>query len=477
MRSYLTEDFLLGNEPARILFHEHAEKMPIFDYHNHLVPRQIAEDHKFENLAQIWFDGDHYKWRLMRALGIDERLITGDSTDYEKYVAWAQTVPSAIGNVMYPWTHMELKNPFGITDRLFGPDTAEEIWKITGELLKRDDFSACSVIRRMNVRVMCTTDDPTDTLDQHAIIRRRAKGFVVAPTFRPDKALDFEDPKAWNAYRDRLAAAAGIGIDSFEAFTAALDRRHEFFHRMGARATDHALVFPFAEEAARGEIEKMFARLSKGEALSPREVLQLKTAALCEVGRMNARRGWVMQLHMCAQRNNNTRQFKVHGPESGYNSMGDTPVAAPLARLLDLLDRTDELPKTILFTLNQGQNDVVAAMAGNFNDGRTRGKVQLGPAWWFNDQRDGIERHLVSITNMGMLAVFAGMITDSRSVFSFIRHEYFRRVMCNTIGKWIDRGELPRDLDAVGGIVRDICYNNAVRYFGFEGAAPATAAP
>ncbi len=468
MQTYLTEDFLLGNEPARILFHEHAEKMPIFDYHNHLVPRQMAEDRKFENLAQIWFDGDHYKWRLMRALGIDEKYVTGDATEYEKYEAWARTVPWTVGNVMYPWTHMELKNPFGIADRLFGPDTAPEIWRITGELLKRDDFTACSVIRRMNVRVMCTTDDPVDSLEHHALIRERQRGFRVVPTLRPDRALDFDDPKAWNAYRQRLGAAAGIGIDSFEAFVHALDARHAFFHDMGARATDHALVFPFAEEASGEEIERLFARLSRGEGLSAREVLQLKIAGLREVGRMNARRGWVMQLHMCAQRNNNTRQLRLHGPESGYNSMGDTAIAAPLARFLDLLDRTDELPRTVLFTLNQNQNDVVAAMAGNFLDGGTRGKVQLGPAWWFNDQKDGIERHLVSIANMGMLAVFVGMITDSRSVFSFTRHEYFRRVICNTIGEWIDRGELPRDFAHIGGIVRDICYNNAARFFPIE---------
>jgi glucuronate isomerase len=469
VKSYLNDDFLLRNGPAKILFHEYAEKMPIFDYHNHLVPRQIAEDRKFENLAQIWFDGDHYKWRLMRAFGIDERCITGDSTDYEKFEAWAKTVPYTVGNVMYPWTHMELRNPFGIDDRLFGPDTAAEIWKITGELLKRDDFSVCSIIRRMNVRVMCTTDDPVDTLEQHALIRKRQDAFVVVPTFRPDKALDVEDPKGWNAYREKLGTAAGVRIDSFEAFVRALDKRHEFFHGMGARATDHALAFPFAEEATRDELERSFKRLLRGEAVTDREALQIRTAGLYEVGRMNRKRGWVMQLHLCAQRNNNTRALAAHGPDSGYNSMGDTAIAAPLARFLDLLDRTDELPRTVLFTLNQNQNDVVAAMAGNFNDGKTRGKVQFGAAWWFNDQKDGIERHLVSIANMGMLAVFIGMLTDSRSVFSFIRHEYFRRVMCNTIGRWIDEGELPRDLEHIGGIVRDICYTNAVRYFAIEG--------
>ncbi len=469
MKDFLDDDFLLQNDPAKVLFHEYAEKMPIFDYHNHLVPRQIAEDLKFDNLAQIWFDGDHYKWRLMRASGIDEKYITGDSTDYEKYRAWAQTMPYTIGNCLYPWTHMELKNPFGITGRLFGPDTAEEIWHTTRELLKRDDFSACSIIRRMNVRVMCTTDDPTDTLDQHALIRRRRDGFVVLPTFRPDRALGAENPGSWNAYRAKLEGAAGMPIRSFEDFIRALDRRHEFFHGMGARATDHAIVCPFAEEATQDEIERIFARLVKGEALSPQEILRFKTAGLYEVGRMNHRRGWVMQLHLSALRNTNTRQLGLHGPDSGYNSMADFPIAAPLARFLDLLDRTDELPKTVLFTLNGNQNDILATMAGNFQDGKARGKVQFGAAWWFNDQKDGIERHVVSLANMGLLAVSIGMLTDSRSVFSFIRHEYFRRILCNVIGKWIDDGELPRDLEHIGGIVRDICYTNAVRYFGVEG--------
>ncbi len=468
MKEYLGDDFLLRNEPARTLYHEYAQKMPIFDYHNHLIPRQIAEDMKFENLAKIWFDGDHYKWRLMRALGVDERLITGDASDYEKFMAWAKTVPYTIGNCLYPWTHMELKNPFGITGRLFGPDTAEEVWRITEEKLKKDEFSVCSIIRRMNVKVMCTTDDPVDDLEQHRLIRERHQGFVVVPTFRPDKALDAENPAAWNLYREKLAAAAGIPIRSFEDFIGALEKRHEFFHSMGARATDHALVHPFAEEAGPDQLEKIFRRLLAGESLQERELLQFKTAGLREVGRMNHRRGWVMQLHMSAIRNNNTRQFRLHGPDSGYNSMGDAPVAAPLARFLDLLDRTDELPKTVLFTLNQGQNDVLAAMTGNFNDGVTRGKIQFGAAWWFNYQKDGIERHLVSLANMGMMSVFIGMLTDSRSVFSFIRHEYFRRIVCNLIGKWIDEGDLPRDLPHIGGIVRDICYNNAQRYFGIE---------
>jgi glucuronate isomerase len=469
MKDFLGEDFLLQNEPAKILFHEYAETMPIFDYHNHLVPRQIAEDMKFENLARIWFDGDHYKWRLMRAFGIDEKYITGDSTDYEKYQAWSRTVPFTVGNCLYQWTHMELKNPFGITGKLFGPDTAEEIWKTTGELLKRDDFSVCSIIRRMNVKVMCTTDDPIDPLDQHALIRKRHGGFVVVPTFRPDAALAVENPQAWNVYRGKLEAAAGMSIRSFEDFVRALDKRHEFFHGLGARATDHAIVCPFAEEYSKDEIEKIFGRLTRNEALSQQETLQFKTAGLYEVGRMNHRRGWVMQLHMSALRNNNSRQFKRLGPDSGFNSMADFMIAAPLSRFLDLLDRTDELPKTVLFSLNQNHNDTLATMAGNFMDGRIRGKVQFGAAWWFNDQKDGIERHLVSIANMGMMAVFIGMLTDAASVFAFIRHEYFRRIICNVIGKWIDDGELPRDFPHIGGIVRDICYTNAARFFSLAG--------
>ena len=468
MENFLNDDFLLQNEPAKILFHEYAEKMPIFDYHNHLIPQQIAEDTKFENLSQIWFDGDHYKWRLMRALGIDEKYITGDASDYEKYEAWAKTVPYAIGNCFYHWTHMELKNPFGITDKIFGPDTAPEIWETTKRMLQQDDFSVCSIIRRMNVKVMCTTDDPVDSLEWHTKIRDRHTDFVVVPTFRPDKALAVESPDGWNAYRRKLEDAAEMKIGSFEAFIEALDRRHEFFHSVGSRASDHALLFPFAERCSGAEAEAIFSKLLKNESLSDRENLQFKTATLSEVGRMNHRRGCVMQLHMCAMRNTNTRRFKELGPDSGFNSMGDYAVAEPLARFLDLLDQTDELPKTVLYTLNQNQNDILAAMTGNFMDSKTRGKVQFGAPWWFNDQKDGIERHLASIANMGLMSVYIGMLTDSRWVFSFIRHEYYRRIICNVIGKWIADGELPRDMPHIGGIVQDICYNNAENYFGIK---------
>lgn len=470
MKTFLDEDFLLQNEPARVLYHDYAKGMPIFDYHNHLSPRQIAEDIKFENLGKVWLDRDHYKWRLMRALGIDETYITGESTDREKYNAWARTVPYTMGNCVYTWTHMELKKFFGITGKLFGPDTADEIWETAAEHFKKDEMSVCNIIRGMNVKVLCTTDDPVDSLDQHELIKKRHRGFTVVPTFRPDRALDVENPEAWKAYLAKLEAAAGTTIQSFEEFIGALEKRHAFFHSAGARATDHAIVVPFAEESSRDEREKIFAKLLRNEALSEKEVLQFKTAVLYEVGRMNHKRGWVMQLHMSALRNTNSRKFKVHGPDSGFNSMADLPVAIPLARFLDLLDRTDELPKTVLFTLNQNQNDILAAMAGNFNDGRIRGKIQFGAAWWFNDQKDGIEKHFVSIANMGTMATFIGMLTDAAGVFAFVRHEYFRRIVCNVIGTWIEQGELPRDYPHIGGIVRDISYNNAMNYFGVEEA-------
>ncbi len=472
MKSFLTESFLINNEAGRVLYHEYAKDMPIFDYHNHLVPRQIAEDMKFENLTKIWFDGDHYKFRLMRALGIDEKYITGSASDYEKYQAWAKTVPYAIGNCMYHWTHMELQNPFGIQDRLFGPDTEKGIWDETEKLLRKDEFSVCSIIEKMNVKVMCTTDDPVDSLEHHVKIRSSGRGFKVVPTFRPDKALDAANPKDWNAYRQKLEAASGISVTSFESFIAALDNRHAYFHSHGGRATDHALVFPFAEECSKDALEGIFKSLLAGETLCETDLLRFKTAALAEVGRMNKRRGWVMQLHMCAQRNNNTRKFKVHGPESGFNSIGDQNISVPLAKFLDILDRTDELPKTVLFSLNQNHNDVLATMAGNFQDQPVRGKMQFGAAWWFNDQKDGMERHIVSLANMGMLSLFIGMLTDSRSVFSFIRHEYFRRILCNMLGKWIEEGELPRDYAHIGSITKDICYNNAVEYFDLEGKGP-----
>lgn len=471
MKSFLTENFLINNEAGRVLYHDYAKGMPIFDYHNHLVPRQIAGNMKFENLTKIWFDGDHYKFRLMRALGIDEKFITGNASDYEKYSAWAKTVPYTIGNCMYHWTHMELQNPFGIDDRLFTPQTAKGIWDETEVLLKKDEFSVCSIIERMNVKVMCTTDDPIDSLEYHRSIRASGRSFKVVPTFRPDKAMDVAIFADWNAYRQKLEKASGIAINSFESFIRALDVRHAYFHEQGARATDHALVFPFAEECSKDEVEKIFSTLFRGETLSDLDILRFKTAVLAEVGRMNKRRGWVMQLHMCAQRNNNTRKFKIHGPESGFNSIGDQTISVPLARFLDILDRSDELPKTVLFSLNQNHNDVLATMTGNFQDQPIRGKMQFGAAWWFNDQKDGMERHMISLANMGMLSLFIGMLTDSRSVFSFIRHEYFRRIMCNLLGKWIEEGELPRDYKHIGSIVQDICYNNAVSYFDLEGKA------
>jgi glucuronate isomerase len=408
----------------------------------------------------------------MRAFGIDEKYITGDAPDYDKYMAWARTVPYTIGNCVYQWIHMELKNPFGITGKLLSPDTAEEIWKTVNSLLPKDEYSACSIIRRMNVKAICTTDDPVDSLEHHKSIRDNNNDFVVVPTFRPDKAMAAENPADWNTYRQKLEEASGISINSFESFMSAIEKRHDFFHSMGARATDHALVFPFAEECSKKELEEIFSRLMNNESLSEIDLLRFKTAVLAGVARMNHKRGWVMQLHMGARRNNNTRMFKKIGPESGFNSMADYVIMEPLAKFLDLLDREDELPKTVLFTLNQNQNDILAAMAGNFIDGRVKGKMQFGAAWWFNDQKDGIERHLTSVANMGMMAVFIGMLTDSRSVYSFIRHEYFRRIVCNLIGRWIEDGDIPRDLPHIGGIVQDICYNNAAEYFGLEGVSP-----
>jgi glucuronate isomerase len=459
---FLSEDFLLQTATARRLYHDYAAAMPIFDYHCHLPVEDIAADRIFPNLTRIWLNGDHYKWRAMRANGVAERLITGAADDWEKFAAWAATVPKTLRNPLYHWTHLELKRYFGIADRLLDPASARAIYDRAGALLQTPEFSTRAILTRMNVKVVCTTDDPVDSLEHHRVLQADPTfGVRVLPAFRPDKATAVEDPEAYNRYLDRLSAVSGIPVTDYDALLAALKARHDFFHAAGCRLSDHGLERPYAADFT---LEDM----RRGAPPTPMETEQFKTAVLLELARMDAARDWTQQFHFGALRNTNSRAFRELGPDTGYDSIGDWRMAGPLARFLDRLAREDRLARTILYVLNPGDNDVMATMIGNFQDGTVPGKMQFGSGWWFNDQKDGMERQINALSNMGLLSRFVGMLTDSRSFLSYPRHEYFRRVLCNLLGADIENGELPHDLDLVGGMVQDICYRNAVAYFGIH---------
>jgi glucuronate isomerase len=466
---FITENFLLQNDTAVRLYHEYARDMPIIDYHCHLPPQQIAEDHRFENLAQIWLYGDHYKWRAMRANGVAERYCTGNATDREKFQKWAETVPKTLRNPLYHWTHLELKRPFGISDRLLNPETAEGIWSQCNAKLAQPDFSCRGIMRQMNVVLVCTTDDPTDSLEHHAAIAADSSFPIrVLPAFRPDKGMAVEDPEAFRAWVDRLAAAADVEIQDFRTYLDAIRRRHDYFHSRGCRLSDHGVETFYAEDYTESETEAIFRKAYAGQRLEGGEIARFKSAMLYAFALLDHEKGWTQQYHVGALRNNNTRFFRAIGPDTGFDSIGDLEVARPLSRFLDRLDRDDRLTKTILYNLNPADNDVFATMIGNFQDGSTPGKMQLGSGWWFLDQKDGMEKQLNALSNQGLLSRFVGMLTDSRSFLSYTRHEYFRRILCNLLGAEIEEGLLPRDVELVGRMVQDICYNNAAEYFGFD---------
>lgn len=467
MARFMTEDFLLKNATGRALYHGIAADMPIYDYHCHLSPQEIAEDRRFDNLAQIWLAGDHYKWRALRAAGVAEALITGNTTsDYEKYIAWANTVPMTLGNPLYHWTHLELRRPFGITDTLFGPQTADRIWHQCNERLAEPAFSARGIMRQMNVRMVGTTDDPVDSLDYHRQIAADSQFDIeVLPSWRPDKVFKIE-LDGFADYIHRLEQAADIAISRFEDLRAALLKRLDHFTAHGCRAADHGIEqLRFAPVPDDSRLDAILAKRLGGASLSEDEIAQFTTAVLVWLGRQYAARGWVMQLHIGAIRNNNTRMFRRLGPDSGFDSIGDGTIAWPLARLLDSLDVTDELPKTILYCLNPRDNEVLATMVGNFQGEGVAGKVQFGSGWWFNDQKDGMLRQLEQLSQMGLLSLFVGMLTDSRSFLSYTRHEYFRRILCNLIGQWVEEGEIPDDSAMLGELIQNVCFNNAARYF------------
>jgi glucuronate isomerase len=464
---FLDEDFLLRNGPSRELYHGYAENMPIFDFHCHLPIRDIAENTMFRSLTEAWLGGDHYKWRAMRSCGVPETMITGDAADREKFRAWAATVPSTIGNPLYHWTHLELKRYFGISDTLLGPDTADEIYDTCTSLLGNEENRVRGLLVKMNVRVVCTTDDPVDPLDHHSLLRADPDQRVtVVPTFRPDAALDVEHPAFFNQWVNRLSAAAQVEIEGWRDFIDALRKRHDAFHELGCRASDHGIEEPYADDCTDREARRIFRSVRAGRVPAVADARAFKSALMMEFGRADAEKGWVQQLHLGALRSVSTRSLRAFGPSTGFDGIGDFSLARPLARFLDRLEIQGCLPKTILYCLNPADNAMIAAMAGCFPQERARGKMQFGAAWWFNDQRHGMEEQLQALADIGLLARFVGMVTDSRSFLSFPRHEYFRRVLCGMLGDAVERGEIPEEYTLLGGIVRDICWRNALEYFG-----------
>lgn len=465
MKKFMDENFLLDNDTAVNLYHKYAKDMPIIDYHCHLNPKEIFENKKFKNITEVWLYGDHYKWRAMRSNGIDEKCITGDGTDYEKFIAWAKTLPMAIGNPLYHWTHLELQRFFGIYEVL-NEKTAPEIWEKTNELLNGEGFGARDLIKKSNVEIICTTDDPVDSLEYHLKLKE-CKDFdvKVLPAFRPDKGINI-NKQTFIPWIEKLGQVYGKAINSYDEFIEALKSRIDFFHSVGCRVSDHALDSVVYAEGSKEEIGKIFLKALKGETLTVEEVSKYKTAVLKFLGENYAKLGWTMQYHIAAMRDNNTKMFNKLGPDTGFDSINDEGIAYPLSRILDSLETEGLLPKTILYTLNPKDNFVLGTMLGNFQGTTAQGKIQFGSAWWFNDHKDGMIEQMKSLANLGLLSRFVGMLTDSRSFLSYTRHEYFRRILCNLIGEWVENGEYPNDIEFLGGIVKNISYNNAKEYFG-----------
>ncbi len=466
MKTFLGNDFLLDNPTALRLYDEVASRQAIIDYHCHLNPAEIAEDKKFENLTQIWLAGDHYKWRAMRANGVEERYCTGDAPDREKFMKWAETVPATLRNPLYHWTHLELRRYFGIDD-LLQPATAGKIYDRANELLSEDGFSVRGLIRKMNVEVICTTDDPVDSLEHHRKIREDGFETEVYPAWRADKAIAVEDPVSYNLYLSKLEEASETSICTYMDLLTALHRRHKFFHEMGCRISDHGMETFYAEDFDHLEVERIFSRVRSGRTVNEQEVRQFKSAMLIELAAMDHEKGWVQQFHVGALRNNSSKRFEELGPDTGFDSIGDFDMARPLSRFLDRLDRQDQLAKTIFYNLNPSDNALMVTMAYNFNDGSVPGKMQFGSGWWFLDQKYGMTDQMNMLSSLGLLSKFVGMLTDSRSFLSYPRHEYFRRLLCNLVGTDVENGEIPDDRQMLDELIRGVCYSNAKNYFGF----------
>lgn len=467
----MDENFLLQTETAQKLYHEHAAKMPIIDYHCHLIPKMVADDHKFKSITEIWLGGDHYKWRAMRSNGVDERFCTGtDTTDWEKFQKWAETVPYTFRNPLYHWTHLELKTAFGI-DKLLNPETAREIFdECNDKLLNDPNMTARGLMRRYNVETVCTTDDPVDSLEYHKQVRDSGFEIKMLPTWRPDKAMAVENPAEFRAYVEKLAEVSGVTINKFQDMVDALQKRHDFFEEMGCRLSDHGIEEFYAADYTDEEINAIFDKVYGGKELSHEEIDKFKSAMLIVFGEMDHASGWTQQFHYGAIRNNNSKMFKLLGPDTGFDSIGEFNTAKSCAKYLDKLNSRGKLAKTILYNLNPCANEVIATMLGNFQDGTIPGKIQFGSGWWFLDQKDGMQKQMNALSLLGLLSRFVGMLTDSRSFLSYPRHEYFRRTLCNLVGNDIENGEIPYtgyEQNRVNQMIEDICYNNAKNYFKF----------
>lgn len=468
MKGFIHEDFLLQTDTAKELYHNHAKMQPIIDYHCHLNPEYIANDHTFDNLGQIWLEGDHYKWRAMRANGVEEKYCTGkDISDWEKFEKWSETVPYTMRNPLYHWTHLELKTAFGV-DKLLNPETAKEIFDRCTELLHTPRFSARGLMKKFKVEVVCTTDDPADHLAYHLALKGENFEIKVLPTWRPDKAMAVENPREYRAYLEKLSEVSGVAIHKYNDLIEALRKRHDFFAAVGCRLSDHGIEEFYAEPYTQPEIEQIFNKVYGGKALTKEEILKFKSAMLYEGALMDWEKGWTQQFHYGAIRNNNTRLFNQLGPDTGFDSMGDFTIAKAMSRFFDQLDKDNRLTRTIIYNLNPRDNDLIATMIGNFQDGSVAGKMQFGSGWWFLDQKTGMEAQMNSLSNLGLLSRFVGMLTDSRSFLSYPRHEYFRRILCNLIGNDIEQGLLPAsEMKFLGEMVENISYKNAKQFFNF----------
>ena len=464
---FIHDDFLLTTPTSRRLYHEYAEAEPILDYHCHLSPRDLAENRRFADLFEIWLEGDHYKWRAMRANGVDERYITGGASSYEKFLAWARTVPSTLRNPLFHWTHLELKRYFGI-DELLDERSAPAIWERANAQLSTGDLRAQGILAKFRVKALCTTDDPTDDLACHRAMAASKLATKVFPAFRPDKALNVHAPEIFNAWVARLEAAAGMSIEILPEFLDALRRRHDFFHSMGCRLSDHGLNHAYADFCTDDEASRVFGRARSGHPAEPDEHHRFASYMMLFFGHLDAEKGWTKQLHLGARRNNNTRRYDQLGPDTGFDGIGDWPQADALAAYLDRLDRENALPKMVLYNLNPADDYLFAALIGNFQDGATAGKIQFGSGWWFLDQKEAMEWQMNALSNCGLISRFIGMLTDSRSFMSYPRHEYFRRVLCDLFGKDMEAGLIPADEGMAGPMIRDICYENARKFLGLD---------
>ncbi|WP_160724229.1 glucuronate isomerase [Bacillus sp. USDA818B3_A] len=467
MSVFMGENFLLKNETAVRLYHDYAKQMPIIDYHCHLSPKEIYENKTFKNITEIWLDGDHYKWRLMRSNGVEEQFITGSASDYEKFMAWARTVPMTIGNPVYNWTHLELQRFFGIDDVL-DEESAPQIWERVNALLNSEGFAARDFIKKSNVKVVCTTDDPIDSLEYHLKLQEEDDFDVqVLPSFRPDKGLEI-NRGTFQGWVEKLQTAAGIAIESYEDYLKALESRVRFFDSVGCKVSDHAIDQMMYADTTREEAAGIFNQALQGKTVSVEDEKKYKAHTYKFLGSLYSELGWAMQFHINALRNNNSRMFEAMGPDTGWDSINDEGIAKPLSRLLDSIERESGLPKTIIYSLNPNDNTTIASMIGNFQGGGIPGKIQFGTAWWFNDNKDGMLEQMRALSNMGLFSRFIGMLTDSRSFLSYTRHEYFRRIVCSMIAEWVENGEVPNKTEFLGKIVQGICYDNAKEYFGFD---------